>query len=93
MIKEFAAFFELFKEGKALINAAEWKNRQLIGNHLFAFLSSAVFIAGCFGYTINIDAETLKTAAFGIGALYSVGTSIFTVITSEKVGISGIKKK
>lgn len=93
MIKEFQAFFAVFKEGKALANAAEWKNKTLIGNHLLAFLSSALIIAGGFGYTLNIDPQTLQQTAFGIAAIYSVVMSAITAVTSEKVSISGIKKK
>ncbi len=86
MIKEFQAFFEVFKQGKALSNAAVWKNRQVAGNAVTTFLAAAVVIAKGFGFDLPVDEQTVTAAGMGIAALVTVGNSILTVITSDKVG-------
>jgi hypothetical protein len=87
MIKEFQAFFELFKQGKELANAASWKNKQVIGNTLIGFLGAAALLAKGFGYDLHLDEQTIQQVGMGIAAIYGVANSILTVITSAKVGV------
>lgn len=87
MIKEFQAFFTLFKQGRELSNAAAWKNRQIAGNALTGLLTACMIIANGFGYHIQLDGDLLSTLGAGIAALYTAGNIVLTVITSKKVGL------
>ena len=87
MIKEFQAFFVVFKQGKEVANPAFWKNVQLAGNNLTALLAAIAVIAAGFGYNLHLSEETLQAAGAGIVALYTIGNSVLTAITSSKVGI------
>lgn len=86
MINELKAFFELFKQGNELANAAAWKNRQIAGNAVVSMLSAAVVISGGFGYSIPIDDATINAAGAGVAALVTLANAVLTVITSKKVG-------
>lgn len=86
MIKEFQAFFTLFKQGKEVINPEFWKNTQVKAN-VIALLGAIATIAAGFGYDIHLSADTLNAAGMGIVAFYTIGNSILTIITSKKVGI------
>lgn len=87
MIKEFQAFFTLFKQGKSLANSATWKNHQIAANALVAVLSAAVVIGKGFGYDFHITEESVSQIGVGIAAIYGVFNSVLTVITSDKVGV------
>lgn len=86
MIKEFKAFFELFKRGKELTNAAVWKNRQIAGNAIIGLLSAGLVIGGGFGVDINVDQQTINAAGAGIAAIVGIVNAIITAISSKKVG-------
>jgi hypothetical protein len=87
MIQEFKAFFTLFQQGKELTDSKVWKDRQIVGNTLVGVLGAIAVIAKGFGYDFHIDEQTIQAAAMGIAALYGIGNSILTVITSKKVGL------
>jgi hypothetical protein len=87
MIKEFQAFFELFKKGKELTNAAIWKNRQIAGNAVVGVLTAGLVIAGGFGFNVAVDQQTIMAAGGGIAALVSIINAVITVVTSKKVGL------
>jgi lipopolysaccharide assembly outer membrane protein LptD (OstA) len=86
MIKEFQAFFTLFKKGKEVTNPIFWKNLQTAGNSLAGLISAIVVIAGGFGYDLHLTPEIISSAGAGIAALYGIGNAILVVITSKKVG-------
>jgi hypothetical protein len=87
MIKQFSAFFEAFKAGKELTNAATWKNRQIAAGALTGLLGAAVVIAKGFGYDIDVDQATVEALAGGITALYAVFNVVLVATTSAKVGL------
>lgn len=86
MIKEFKAFFELFKRGKELANPAVWKNRQIAGNAVIGLLSAGLVIGGGFGMDVAVDQQTINAAGAGIAAIVGIINAILTAITSKKVG-------
>lgn len=87
MIKEFAAFFTLFKQGKELTNSKTWKNRAIAANALTAVLGAAVVIAGGFGYEIKLEQGQIEAVAAGVAALYGMLNAIVHVVSSAKVGV------
>lgn len=87
MIQEFKAVIDLFKEGKAVTNPKIWKSYQVLGTTITGLLGSALVIARGFGYDIYIDDKTLGEVGVGIAAIVHLGSSIITVISSEKIGI------
>lgn len=88
MIKEFQAFFTLFKQGKALANSAAWKNRTIAANSLTAVLGAALVIGKGFGYDIHLDEQTVEALAGGIAAAVAAVNAVMHVVTSDKVGVS-----
>jgi hypothetical protein len=87
MIKEYGAFFEAFKEGKELINSATWKKRQILINHLVAFISAGAVIAQASGYYVPVDEAQITEIVGGGYALVAFVNTILTYVTSAKVGI------
>lgn len=87
MIKEFQAFFNLFKQGREVANPAAWKNGTIKVNAIAGLIGSAVVIAGGFGYDINLSEETINTAAAGVVALVGIVNAVMHVITSARVGL------
>lgn len=87
MIKEFGAFLNLFRQGKELSNSATWKNRTNMANALTGILSSAVVIAGGFGYEIPVAEEQLQQVGLGLAAVVCLVNIVVHVITSKKVGL------
>ena len=87
MIKEFQAFFTLFRQGKALANSAAWKNRAIAANSLTAVLGAALVIGKGFGYDIHLDEQTVEALAGGIAAAVAAVNAVMHVVTSEKVGV------
>jgi hypothetical protein len=82
------SFFEAFKEGKELANAATWKNRTVAASIITAFLSSAVAIAGGLGYDIRVDQGTLQEIGGGVTAIVTLFSAVMHVVTSTKIGLS-----
>jgi hypothetical protein len=82
------SFFEAFKEGKELANAATWKNRAVAASAITAFLSSAVAIAGGLGYDIQVDQETLQEIGGGVTAVVTLFSAVMHVVTSTRIGLS-----
>ena len=87
MIKEFGAFLTLFRQGKALANAAAWKNRTIAANSLTAVLGAALVIGKGFGYDIHLDEQTVEALAGGIAAAVAAVNAVMLVVTSDKVGV------
>ena len=83
----FKAFFDLFKQGKALVRSATWKNRTIGVNALASFLASAVVVAQGFSYDVQIDSETTQQMAAGVFAFVCAINAVMHVITSKKVGL------
>lgn len=87
MFESIKYFFTLFNQGKAVVNAAKMKNKQIIGNAVTALLGTVILIAKAFGHDIPLSNDDLVT----IGGFIAVALCLFngtaTVITSEKVGL------
>ena len=80
-------FFELFKQGKEVANAAAWKNGTISVNAVAGVLGAVAAIAGGFGYDFNLSEETLQQAAAGVVAVVGIVNAVMHVITSKKVGL------
>ena len=87
MIREFQAFFDLFRKGKELTNAGVWKQRTIAANTLAGVLGSALVIAKGFGFDINIDDATVQAASAGIAALVCLGNAVMHAVTSARAGL------
>ena len=88
MIKEFQAFFTVFKKGKMVANPEAWKTGQVTVN-LVALLSALAVIAAGFGYDLQLSQETIQSAGSGMVALFAIVNSIITVVSTEKIGVDG----
>lgn len=88
-IREYKAIFDVFREGKALTNSREWKQKQNLVNHLVALVSAGLVIAEGAGYHVigGISEDQIAAIVGGGFAIMSVFNSIMTTITSTKVGI------
>jgi len=87
-IKNAPKFFELFKEGKEVANAATWKNRTIATNAILALLGTALVLAKAFGFNVSLDSETTQNLAAGIVAFVTAGNAVMHTITSARVGMS-----
>ena len=81
------AALTIFHEGKELENAAVWKNRQLLGNHLAALLAAGILIAHSLGYPIPLDQSQITLIGSVAGAILATANSALTMATSSKVGL------
>lgn len=75
-----AAFWNLFRKGEELANAATWKNRQLIANVLVAVAA----VAQTFGLNVGLSDQDAMLVG---GAVLVLVNCVLTVITSRKVGV------
>jgi hypothetical protein len=87
-LKNAPKFFELFKEGKELTNAATWKNRTIATNACIAFFGTIVVLAKSFGYDLKLDQDTVANFGAGIVAIVGVINAVMHTITSARVGLS-----
>lgn len=94
MLKKAMAALEVMKAGKRVNNPEAWKSGQVKANHVAALLSAGlVFVGLQFGWTIEVGEDQLleiSTALVGIaGFAYSMFNTISTVVSTNKVGVSG----
>lgn len=87
MFRKLGAFFEAFKKGQELANAATWKNRTIAVNVLVAFLGALVTLAGVFGFDLKLEASDLEAVATGVVALVGIVNTVMHLVTSAKVGV------
>jgi len=87
LIKNAPKFFELFKEGKEVANSATWKNRTIATNAVLALFGTALGLAKAFGYSLELDNDTIQNLAAGVVASVGVANAIMHCITSAKVGL------
>lgn len=85
------SFLDVFKKGQAVANPAAWKNGQITGNMLTAFLASVVGLSKVFGYEIYLTEEQLNTISTSVLALVGVLNPIATVVSTDKVGFGKVK--
>jgi hypothetical protein len=86
-LKSIPAFFQLFKEGNELANAATWKNRTIATNVCVAFFGTLLALAKNFGHDFPIDQETLASLGAGVVAAVAAINAIMHTITSARVGL------
>lgn len=79
------ALWALFRQGNAVADPKLWKERQIKATVLAGVIMAAVNALGAFGYALPVDTETANAVAAGIIAVVNV---VFTVTTTDKVGIS-----
>lgn len=77
-------FWDLFREGECVSDPTKWKTHAISINQLAAIICTLVAIVGSFGYKIDISTDTALAIGGGILALVNW---VFTIITSDKVGI------
>ena len=87
-IKNAPKFFELFKEGKEVTNAATWKSRTIATNAVLALLGTALGLAKAFGFKLELDNDTLQGLAAGAVAVVTAINAVMHTITSARVGLS-----
>jgi hypothetical protein len=80
-------FFDLFKEGKELANAATWKNRTILVNVLTSLLVTLVALAKVYGYDFKMGDQTLQQIATALVVIFGAGNAVMHTITSARVGV------
>lgn len=80
-----SAIWQLFKVGQVVAEPEKWKRRQITVTVLGAVILAVVNLLAAFGMSIPVDTETANAIAGGILAIVNV---IFTVTTTDKVGVS-----
>jgi len=87
-IKNAPKFFELFKEGKEVTNAATWKNRTIATNAILALIGTTLALGKAFGFKLELDGDTLQGLAAGAVAVVTAINAVMHTITSARVGLS-----
>ena len=82
-MNKLSAFWQLFKAGQCITDAAKWKNRQITATALAAVLLAVINLLAAFGYAMPVDPETANAIAAGIIAVVN---TVLTIITTDKVG-------
>lgn len=84
-MNKISALWQLFKVGSVVTKPEMWKKRQIDVTVISVLILAIVNVLAAFGYAIPIDTEVANTIAGGILAIVNV---VFTLITSDKVGIT-----
>jgi hypothetical protein len=87
-LKFIPAFFQLFKEGKELNNAATWKTRTVATNMVIAFLGTVAALAKNAGYDLQIGTESLSNLGTGVVAVVGLVNAVMHLITDKRIGMS-----
>ena len=87
LFKSVPKFFELFKQGKEITNPATWKNRTIATNAVLALFGTGLALAKAFGYSLELDQDTLQNLAAGVVAAVGTVNAVMHCITSAKVGL------
>ena len=87
-IKNAPKFFELFKEGKEVTNAATWKNRTIATNAILALIGTTLALGKAFEFKLELDGDTLQGLAAGAVAVVTAINAVMHTITSARVGLS-----
>ena len=83
-------FTEAFKAGKALSNAATWKNAQLVGSKLAILFGALLPLAKVFGYLEGVTIEDAVVVASAVTVLVGVFNGTATVVSTDKIGLRGL---
>jgi len=83
-------FTEAFKAGKALSNAATWKNAQLVGSKLAILFGFLLPLAKVFGYLEGVTIEDAVVVASAVTVLVGVFNGTATVVSTDKIGLRGL---
>jgi hypothetical protein len=87
MFEKLGLFYNVFRQGQAVADAAKLKNKQLLGNLIAVLLGSIFTIGKLYGYDFHLSPEDLTH----IGAVAAIGFGLFngaaTVASSDKVGL------
>lgn len=87
-IKQIPQFFDLFKQGRELANAATWKNRTIATNIIVAMLGTLLVILQNAGIGIVLDQATLAGIGAGVVSSVAAFNAVMHTISSAKVGVS-----
>lgn len=88
LIANLPKFWDLFKEGEALSNAAAWKNKLVAVNGVVAFIATALLIAKAYGFDLELDDDTIHGLAGGVVALVGAVNAVMHVVANKDVGLS-----
>ena len=87
MFEKLGMFYNVFRQGQAVADAANLKNKQLLANALAVLLTTAVGAGKLYGYDFHLSPDDLNSIA-GVGAvvfgLFNAGA---TVASSNKIGL------
>jgi len=87
MFEKLGMFYNVFRQGQAVADAAKLKNKQLLANTLAVLLASIVGVGKMYGYDFHLTPDDLNSIA-GVGAvvfgLFNAGA---TVASSDKIGL------
>ena len=86
-LKTAPKFFEAFKEGKEIGNAATWKNRTIATNAILALLGTLLAIAHNFGFKLELDNDTVQNLAAGAVALVTAINAVMHTVTTTRTGL------
>jgi len=85
-VNKLMAWMSLFRKGAEVANPEPWKKGQVAGNTLGFFIVAAVGVAHAYGYPLPIDPVMAMSIGGAVATLFN---SVFTVITSARIGIEG----
>ena len=78
------------KAGKAIADPVALKSGQVKVNQFITFVGALALTAKAFGYDLHMDDQTI---AYIGGGLYGAVNWVFTVLSTDKIGFSGIRPK
>jgi hypothetical protein len=84
MLDKIRAAWAVFHRGEAVADPAAWKSGGMQAVTIAAFLTAILDLLKALGHEITIDQATINGVAVGVISVVHV---VFTVITSDKVGL------
>jgi uncharacterized membrane protein len=86
-MNKISAVIQLVRAGHSVADPVKWKTRQISATVLGAVILAIVNLANAFGVDIPVNIDTANAIAGGIIAIINV---IFTLTTTDKIGLSGM---
>ncbi|MFZ6653780.1 hypothetical protein [Undibacterium sp. TJN19] len=87
MFEKIGLFYNVFRQGQAVTDAAKLKNKQVLANTLAVLLTTAYAIGKNYGYDFHLSDEDLThiaAVAAVVFGLFNVGA---TTASTDKIGL------
>lgn len=84
-MKKYLAMLKVFKLGQVVLDPKKWKTRQITATAITALIWAVLDMSRAYGFDIAVSEDIIDGVAI---ALLGVVNLVFTVTTTDKIGLS-----